>query len=115
MAVQTRELKQGATRIVADSFSPALREGELIASASTPTIKSKPVGATNLTIGTPAVLAAAMQINGEDTPIGEGITYSLQAASDQVLGLYVLHGTVTTDSVPPEVIPYDRKIMVRKC
>lgn len=115
MAVLTQQLRQGATRIAAVEFLDALRDGELIASASDVAIERKPPDADDLTIDSSTVLVSTMEINDRDAAAGQGITFSIEAASDQDLGRYVLSGTVTTDSTPAEVIPYCLTVNVIGC
>lgn len=110
MAVTYREVRQGESgtfivdcgdnAAIDTSIGPqdriVLQAGESVSSA-TVTVSSKPTGADDPTLGTPAVVASNKECNGRIVGSGEGFTCTYSFASDAVTGLYTVQATVTTD------------------
>lgn len=126
MAVLYRQIRQGATgTMVIDAGDNAaidttvgpltrlqLRAGESCSSA-TVSIASKPTGASDPTLGTPAAVATNTECNDRIVESGEGITISYTFADDAVLGEYVLKGEITTSA--SRQIPFCIHILLVGC
>jgi len=96
-AIQTQQKTVSEVRNVAVSFSGKLDSGELL--TGTPTVTE--VTTTDLTFASEAVNTAALTVNGESTPIGEAVQFSVTGGS---VGTYEIKIAVGTDATPAQTL-----------
>lgn len=85
-----------------------LGAGESVSSV-TLTVQSKPTGASDPTLGTPAVIASNTECNGRIVGSGEGFTFDYTMASGQALGVYRITCAITknTSAVVPACVVFE--------
>lgn len=120
-APQLFHLMRGATENVfvdygesASGSKPTgvLNPGEVLTGSVTIAVRSKPNGASDVTISNEAVNSATLYCNGRSVSAGEGIQFKVVASSTQTKGIYELLITCSTDSSPARVLKKIIRILV---
>ncbi len=120
-APQIFHLMQGATENVVIDYGEGaagskptgvLDPGELLSGSPTVSVRSKPSGASDLTVSNEAVNTGNQYCNGRTASPGEAIQFKVVAGSSQTRGMYELLITCSTDATPARVLKKIIRILV---
>ena len=102
---QVREMTRGESDTMSVDFGEntagqetgVLTDSVTISSCTASTF-TKPSGAADFTLGTPAVISTTKYLLGRTVSSGEGVTCSVEIAADQAYGRYVVQFVATLSS-----------------